>query len=138
MSNNDTEVFNLCKAVYEATGWKTGWPDSQFWLYQPYKGDKRRREFYEKYKLLTFDEVDGLYGAGAMDEDTDNFTPLYTSDYLLEKLLPITTVRLFKMSNGEVGLMYEPIEPDYDDYVGKSALHCLLKLTLTLHKQERI
>ena len=21
MSNNDTELFNLCKAVYEATGW---------------------------------------------------------------------------------------------------------------------
>lgn len=131
----DTELFDLCKQVYEKTGWITGWAGSRYWVYQPYDG-KRRREFYEKYKLLTFDEVDQLYGAGSMDEDKESFTPLYTSDYLLEKLPYWTSVtKEGEYASFPKGYQFSAQRVNEAPVLYADApLKALLKLTLALHK----
>lgn len=63
MSNTDSELFELCKEVYEKTGWR-GW------------------------ELVTLRD-DGAMFVDEQDKSLiaeKGFTVLYTSDYLLEKL----------------------------------------------------
>lgn len=60
--------------------------------------------------------------------------PLYTSDYLLEKLLPVTSIRFIPQANGQIYLQWWPTEPNYDDIFASTPLKALLKLTLTLNK----
>jgi len=58
--------------------------------------------------------------------------PLYTSDYLLEKLLPITSIQLKRKANGDIRLFYFPEKPDYATYDYDTPLKCLLALTIAL------
>ena len=63
------------------------------------------------------------------DEDGQ---PLYTSDYLLGKLLPITSIQLKRKANGDIRLFYFPEKPDYATYDYDTPLKCLLALTIAL------
>lgn len=77
MTTASRELFELCKQVYEATGW--GETDSMF--YQ--QVDRSRGKPYSYHWLVT-----GSYAAkGASNKDRQPI-PLYNSDYLLEKLKP--------------------------------------------------
>lgn len=99
MSNNDTELFDLCKAVYEATGWDDN-------------------------------------GADLMDTFKDG-TPIYDSDYLLEKLpLGENINAYFHRTDG--GLWLFQWTGRNISGIGNTPVKALLSLTLTLHKQERI
>lgn len=99
MSNNDTELFDLCKAVYDATGWDDN-------------------------------------GADLMDTFKDG-TPIYDSDYLLEKLPEWTRVQKIGNDTGKYSASYEL---DYTTSLGDTALvgssgtplKALLKLTIAL------
>lgn len=119
----ENEVFELCKRVYEATGWKN-----------------TEDGFFDGGEVMPFTDRIGTY-IGA-----SNFRcPLYTSDYLLEKLpvysedaegmLSVTT-RQGQERNGWMAY-YE----DVDGYsvgaegIGKSPLEALLRLTLKLHEE---
>lgn len=67
----DTELFELCKSVFEITNWKL--PASE-----------RPVEYWVQHD----DEWDLEYGIAGMPID-GGIVPLYTSDYLLEKLSPV-------------------------------------------------
>lgn len=65
----DTELYQLCKEVYERTGWEG---DRTIATYTSYDG---------KAEYLIVDN-----NAGELGHDLARYTYLYTSDYLLEKL----------------------------------------------------
>lgn len=87
----DTELFDLCKAVYEATGWDDN-------------------------------------GADLMDTFKDG-TPIYDSDYLLDKLPHKTYCGT---NNVGMGVAWKT-GTDFDQ-TADTPLKSLLKLTLALHK----
>ena len=112
--DND-ELFELCKEVYESTGWRG---EDGFittiggkWIKDVKKG--------------WFDET----------IDSDGFYPLYTSDYLLEKL-PCNKgnhVDLGKWSGGYWSAGWQPNSGRrYIRAVADTPLKALLKLTLAL------
>lgn len=126
-TTQDTELFELCKQVYEKTGWKGG--DSFIttiggkWISDSKKG--------------WYDETIGA----------DGFYPLYTSDYLLEKLPPVIQDpydKIFKhiqmWVNGDKSTHAGYVEPyahgDKVTYAQESdkMRKTLLKLTLALHE----
>ena len=119
----NNELFELCKQVYKATGW--GDTDSII-----NSGGDRTSSGYLGKRLYEY------------------FVPLYTSDYLLEKL-PKKIKRdsstgwlvLSPMdSQGAWSVGYEPDHTEHiDDYPmewGESPVAALLKLTLKLHEEE--
>ena len=132
MTTESRELFELCKQVYKATGW-TGTNQVIGIYYQ-------------------ISEVDVKYGIFDRSEKRKEpvDTPLYTSDYLLEKL-PFRTkytrgdgriakgwcyLVLTYADNGQSVATYanrnkEWIEPFYSD----TPLKALLKLCLALHKE---
>lgn len=126
MTNQASELYELCKEVYEKTGWKAG-----DWYYE--RTDPKSTV---PLKALGRAEV------GFSVDKHDHLCPLYTSDYLLENLpvysddgegmLTVTT-RQGVERNGWMAY-YE----DVDGYsvshegIGKSPLLALLKLTIAL------
>ena len=117
--SNDTELFNLCKTVYEQTGWR---------------GTQSEYETY----FNTHNEL-SYFG--------DFQAPLYTSDYLLKKLEvvgyvdgPSKGVELMMDHHNGWGWLAHIPEYYYkyggDKWVGFSdtPLKALLKLTIALHK----
>ena len=60
------ELFELCKQVYEATGWSQ---EADISLLYKYWDD------YDELCVISIDDAD------------DELVPAYTSDYLLEKLI---------------------------------------------------
>lgn len=116
MTNTDTELFELCKQLYDATGW-----DAEY-----------------KY----------FYGTSSVAHDRQHSmlenTPLYTSDYLLEKL----PVPLF-FNNNDCAIEVRRTKKDkyrwsanirtsggqYFKQVSDTPLKALLKLTLKLHEE---
>ena len=111
MSNQASELYELCKRVYELTGWK------------------QRANISELYEY--WDDHDELCVISVEDSD-DGLTPAYNSDYLLEKLLPITSIQLKRKANGDIRLFYFPEKPDYATYDYDTPLKCLLALTIAL------
>lgn len=87
MSNTDTnqasELFELCKEVYERTGWeeKLDWDKSESLTFQYfcYEWDDNNYRTGEKWAADNY----RIYMASAEEH---RINPLYTSDYLLEKL----------------------------------------------------
>lgn len=114
----DDELFELCRQVYEATGWG----DTHQVLVKLVKhwipNSERIAEWHNN----------GDYPISA------SVPPLYTSDYLLEKLLPITPVKFYRAKNGNISLFWEPIEPVYEDMMADTPLKALLRLTLALQE----
>jgi len=114
------ELFELCKEVYERTGWRPLAPEGttvSYWVQHD-------------------DEYDLEYGAVGLPID-GGVTPLYTSDYLLEKLPP--HIKLEKTNR-----YYAIWLDDEDDIKGHafgddiSPLKALLKLVIALHKAREL
>jgi len=70
----DTELFDLCKQVYEKTGWR-----DTFAVYEQTDGIPLGTPY------VAYPELEKRYGLWSTQEMKKQ-TPLYTSDYLLEKL----------------------------------------------------
>ena len=127
MTNQASELYELCKEVYELTGWEVG---------------------------LNVIRDDGA----VFDELSDHclingkeFVPLYTSDYLLEKLPPVIFIRtsdganltaiLTLWINGDktahVAYMIPFDEQNRGEYARESdtPLKALLKLTIALSEE---
>jgi len=122
MSNTDQELFELCKQVYEKTGWK----------------DTLQCIWNEQVSMPDKSVVD--YG---IESSYKGYSPLYTSDYLLEKLPAEIDKKLLVITNGDrphVGYAERDNYGNYslDEFFYKNAqysdttLKALLKLTLAL------
>ena len=122
---SDTELFELCKAVYEATGWD----DTDNYRLAHTSIPVPPKEDLPAYEIREGKEFKSEYW-------THKKIPLYTSGYLLEKLLPITAISFTRPVNGKLRLFYNPPKPDYNDYETDTPLKALLKLTLALHKEK--
>lgn len=122
------ELLELCKQVYEATGWKQSPNISQLYEY--------------------WDDHDELCVISIEDAD-DALVPAYTSDYLLEKLPSVVQDPYDKIFrhiqmwiNGDRSAHAGYVEPyAHDDRVAYAQKSdemriTLLKLTLKLHKEE--
>ena len=126
MEQKSSELFNLCKQVYEKTEWdrfvkgeQKQWIAEWWWTYN----GKLQDEPIDVLKLLSDQRV----------------CPLYTSDYLLEKLLPITySIQVYRRQTGLIDLMWMPQKPMYDDVVSDTPLKALLKLCLALHESGQL
>lgn len=124
----DKELFELCKEVYEKTGWKD---QLQFFDGYLYNGEHN------------IETVGGWESEGASYSfDSRHNIPLYTSDYLLERLP--TKVNGYKwlsmekrtnyyaVSYGTSGGGYAP--DNYKEwYPADTPLKALLKQTIALH-----
>lgn len=123
----DEELFELCKEVYERTGWEH--IDLKFWLRYNYPESE-----YE-YKL---EEVDDLKRVGKLD------VPLYTSDYLLEKLprsndlfdepciLAVTQYDSSQWQASYIGYTSDNLMQPHISEIADTPLKALLKLTIAL------
>lgn len=111
MSNQDG-LFKLCKEVYRRTGWR---PDYR--------------------EVKKFDRDGGIVAQEFLYNN--DHTPLYTSDYLLEKL-PATIKNEFDGGDDYL-ILYKKNSSWYADYMGQflrcnadTPLKALLKLTIAL------
>lgn len=126
----DKELFELCKQVYEVTWW-----------------DRYHNGHIEQYIEKAYFTIDGILQDSVVDRYKllkEQFVcPLYTSDYLLEKLpesilLDKQYKRWLSMDNlGSDGWQFsyraERTAPLYAS-VSETPLKALLKLTLALNK----
>ena len=143
-TEQDNELFELCKQVYQATGWSG--TDLLFYHVKRAKKDMRvignkGIEYYGK----------SLSNFNPKQDDNDAVIPLYTSDYILEKLP--RTVKFYgdPSSMSGSGYSYLSIERPvtsnwcasyrYEGYpihcgFGDTPLEALLKLTLKLYEEK--
>lgn len=129
--SNDTELFELCKEVYEKTEWRFRESSKSFYLFG---GEEELTE------TLKVSDIDLLMKQIAF------IAPLYTTDYLLE-ILP-KNIEEFGGDTFYLSLGYTPdgktSVASYSNYdVDKvyqlktnadTPLKALLKLTLALHE----
>lgn len=112
-TNQASELYELCKEVYKKTDWKP--TESRWWIINEY-GERT------------------LNYSPAIHNPT---VPLYTSDYLLEKLPP--TVKNSFDGDDDYLILYKKSKRWYADYMGQfircesdTPLKALLKLTIAL------
>lgn len=117
----ENEVFELCKQVYEATGWKQSPNISQLYEY--------------------WDDYDELCVISIEDAD-DALVPAYTSDYLLDKLPKFIDDRRLTLQpvignrwDASYDLINEADDSIYDSFA-KTPLKALLKLSIELHEEK--
>jgi hypothetical protein len=108
----DTELFELCKEVYKRTRWQpTGYFDGDY--------------------VVTQEDAD----AGGYDDD--QLKPLYTSDYLLEKLPSKLDGNLLLEADGSAAdkwcAYYDSMPVKIIAFHELTPLKALLKLTIALH-----
>lgn len=125
-SEPDNELFELCKEVSERTEWLP--EDCDWW-------------FYSATDLTVYDLVkhDDYYKFISVYEPK-GYVPLYTSDYLLEKLTNVTLDH--DTDNSQDGSWSAKVlipENNTKDKVGElefadTPLKALLKLTIALHR----
>jgi hypothetical protein len=122
----DNELFELCKEVYEKTGWED--THQEKWFYN-------------------LDGKTGVFNTIRLNDTEPDFhslsriAPLYTSDYLLEKLPIHVGVEKGSAMMGEAQFycaykIYHkgtPLEYKLNAGDKRSAVKALLKLTLALH-----
>jgi len=117
MTTASRELFQLCKEVYERTGWN---PKGKWFLLLNDHND-----------TLSYELEDDPIVA---DYIVDGNVPLYTSDYLLEKLpewtelKKKTTISYTAKRDALVSYSFESDTP----------LKALLKLTLKLHEADEL
>jgi len=127
-TNQASELYELCKKVYELTGWEDV------------------RDFYHEND--TFDEETQTFKRNGIfsiveRKRADYNTPLYTSDYLLEKLPEEIKKRVLVVTNGDrphAGYAERDNYGNYtlDEYYWKNAQYsnevrkALLKLIIAL------
>lgn len=110
MPDTQDKLFELCKEVYERTKWRG-----------------------TDYVIEEQSTKDGYYTTEAYKKSEQYVAPLYTSDYLLEKLLSHTNIDLCKQSDGKTLITYN-LEPLKDLYIfGITTLIGLLKVVIALH-----
>lgn len=97
----DNELFELCKEVFERTREIWGWNDEMQWLEIDVYG---KMTVSNKWRALTF------------NPEIKDHTPLYTSDYLLEKL---PKYLLWQGANSRLELV-----PQGYEYGGSAELWC--------------
>lgn len=133
-NKEDAGLFELCKEVYKRTGWKY----EVDWMLKVNVGlpsEHTRRVFYEEDN----DEDDFLF---ELEEyGADHAVPLYTSDYILERL---SGIRVDVWSDGHIVVkkqlhdgVPEKVERKYGDTVkveSDTLLNALLKLVIELHE----
>ena len=131
MTTENRELFELCKQVYEATGLA----DTVDYFYLKNNGDYN-------VDRANHTQVDHNWWKLGGEVPTGCF-PLYTSDYLLEKL-PATVKNDFDGGNDYI-ILYKKEKSWYADYMGQfkrqksdTPLKALLKLTLKLHEEEQL
>lgn len=123
MSNQASELFELCKEVYERTGWEDV------------------RDFYHEND--TFDEETQTFKRNGIfsiveRKRADYNIPLYTSDYLLEKLKPFLNAERkslsFRFADNVFWLDADDIYngPRLSVIQADTTLKALLKLTIAL------
>ena len=125
-TNQASELLELCKEVYKRTGWEDV------------------RDFYHEND--TFDEETQTFKRNGIfsiveRKRADYNTPLYTSDYLLEKLPKKYNngILLLAITNStQWGAEYYSFSPPErgaktDVYISDTPLKALLKLTIALH-----
>lgn len=144
------ELFELCKQVYEATGWgrmDNGLPTDEYYAANPVSIRLNKPDVIEGWQIWRWEDF-GESGRLHYSLGRGHAVPLYTSDYLLEKLpvysedaegmLSVTT-RQGQERNGWMAY-YE----DIDGYsvgaegIGKSPLKAILRLTLKLHEEKQL
>lgn len=123
----DNELFELCKEVYVNTGWETErsyWSDTR----DPSKYIEAVREL----KVIDY-KPKWLNGK---DNEDNHVVPLYTSDYLLEKLPK-------DIDSYTIGVVWSNIQESWRGEYGNNEhyvvhadtpLKALLKLTLALNE----
>ena len=141
MNTQDKELFELCREVYE----RTGWGDTPDYV----------EERFVDGKLVATDVCENV----GYEEDNEVFGgvqrkhfPLYTSDYLLEKLVPFKTeamgsrgdmmpvnafvfVRRESGNEYRAGYRYNLNGSKYSNGIyADTPLKALLKLTIALHE----
>ncbi|MEC5150898.1 hypothetical protein [Cryobacterium sp. GrIS_2_6] len=135
MSTETDELFELCKEVYE----KTGWEDTL--------------QFYRDDEVFAENEYED-YGM-AYSFRSGNDTPLYTSDYLLEKLpKKVFGVHSYDLELKPIaddlwialycpmGELFQPSDQARKPFKlwseADTPLKALLKLTLALHEAKEL
>lgn len=128
------ELFELCKKVYELTGWL---PDE---LYQAYYHRGHHWSGTEEWQA----EEPKLheYEGTLVDFPVEFDCPLYTSDYLLDKLHKIgfpLSIRLEYVYEEHEGNWWEAsytqdVAPVVTKVDAKDPVKALLRLTLALHE----
>jgi len=116
MTPTDNELFELSKSVYEKTKWETG---------KAFFDDESDN------KLLVTVAI--KYGAVAMLN-----VPLYTSDYLLEKLQRPHTSVVFEYFESFITAIRYNEEDVYIRRESDTLLKALLKLVIALHYAEEL
>lgn len=126
----DTELFDLCKKVYEKTGWDV---NGDHYLLRPTKLNFDKPDKLENqeshgsdYKWQIGKDSEGMWKAKEV-------IPLYTSDYLLEKLPPKSYCG---KNNVGYGVAWKT-GTDYDQDAD-TPLKALLNLTLALKEAGEI
>ena len=131
--SNDTELLKLCKEVYERTGW--GEPSLPCWIDNA--TEKHAQQGYPKVTKYI-----GIRGKWEYGKQYGLYImyPLYTSDYLLEKLPKKYNngILLLAITNStQWGAEYYSFYPPErgaktDVYISDTPLKALLKLTIAL------
>jgi len=122
----DNELFELCKTIYEKTNW-----DNDLLAYL-------------NWREIVHDEPRNLQVSNTKsDMQWKSFAPLYTSDYLLEKLpgqfgnRGSSSAQCLRLCKSNEGYMAGYIGVDLVWWLESTAdtpLKALLKLTLALHE----
>jgi hypothetical protein len=146
LMDKDQELFDLCKQVYEATGWNYNYSDfmSMHHIYS-FEGKTTGsywEDVYDDYRNR--DPFDGRRPTG-ITHRLESLAPLYTSDYLLEKLPrqimgKSLEIYGFDEETGMYLVRYDVMDlvPSNQGWYGARAdtpLKALLLLTLALHKE---
>ena len=136
------ELFELCKQVYKATGWgrtDNGSPTDEYYAANPVSILLNKRDFIKGWQIRRWEDF-GESGRLNFSLGKGQAYPLYTSDYLLEKL-PATVKNDFDGGDDYL-ILYKKGKSWCADYMGQfkmqksdTPLKALLKLTLKLHEE---
>jgi|SRR6185503_10640493 len=133
MTDTDKELYELCRKAYELTGWGDEYFTMNWW---------RKRANRLIPDILTPGKIPNQM---ARMKDTNEYCPLYTSDYLLEKL-PRRDDRYYlviEQTKGGLWVAYyltndytpeRPMELANVRVQASTPLKALLELTIALHE----
>jgi hypothetical protein len=127
MKDEDKELYELCKEVHKRTGWDDTFG---YWTKSAGMSDK-----YHPY--ISYPELERRYGLFTTQE-VKVLIPLYTTDYLLEKLPNILhglylTIYADSSDDDWIAVYERGVDEDSYRSYGDTPLKALLKLVLALN-----